>query len=90
MAGTRISLDGVICAFKKGASPESILEAFPRIGSLEEVHGAIAFYLDNKEAVEAYLRDQERLWQDVADRQPALPESLAEKLRQARDKAVPR
>jgi len=84
VAGTRISLDSVVLPFKDGASPESILKSLPLIGSLESVYGAITFYLANKEAVEAYLCEQEQLSKELAAKQRPLPDSLAEKLRQAR------
>ena len=84
IAGTRISLDSVILPFKDGASPESILKSLPLIGPLEKVYGAITFYLANKETVEAYLCEQEQLSKELASQQRPLPDSLAEKLRQAR------
>jgi uncharacterized protein (DUF433 family) len=84
VAGTRISLESVILPFKDGASPESILKSLPLIGSLEKVYGAITFYLANKEAVEAYLHEQEQMAKESAEKQAPLPERLAEKLRQAR------
>jgi uncharacterized protein (DUF433 family) len=88
VAGTRISLDGVVHRFKNGASPESILRSFPLIGSLEKVYGAITFYLANKDDVEAYLRDQERLSRELAANQPPLSETLAKKLRNAGEGAL--
>jgi uncharacterized protein (DUF433 family) len=90
ITGTRISLDSVVYPFKNGASPESILLSFPQIGALEKVYGAITFYLANKESVEAYLRDQERLANEIEGNQSPLPESLAAKLRRAREEALPR
>src|SRR5712692_10883715 len=54
VAGTRVSLDSVIYAFLRGESPEGIAESFPAI-SLEQVYGAITFYLGNREAIDAYL-----------------------------------
>jgi len=90
IAGTRISLDSVIHPFKNGASPEGIMRSFPMIGSLEKVYGAITFYLANKEAVEAYLCDQERLSQELAAKQPPLPESLSKKLNRTREEVLPR
>jgi len=86
VAGTRISLDSVVYPFQNGASPESIFRSFPPIGSLENVYGAITFYLAHKDVVEAYLRDQERLSQQLAAQQTPLPESLAKKLQRVREK----
>ena len=65
----------MVHAFKSGISPESILRSFPLIGSLENVYGAITFYLANKEVVEEYLAEQERLSQELAAKQTPLPES---------------
>lgn len=56
--GTRISLDSVVYAFGKGLSPESIVQSFPLL-TLEQVYGAIAFYLANRAQIDAYLRAEE-------------------------------
>ena len=90
IAGTRISLDSIVHPFKNGASPEGLLRSFPLIGSLEKVYGAITFYLANREAIEAYLSDQERLSEELAAKQPPLPESLSKKLNRTREEALPR
>src|SRR5436305_14562557 len=52
--GTRVSLDTIIYFFKEGETPESIARRFPTV-SLANVHYAIAYYLDHKGEVEAYL-----------------------------------
>jgi uncharacterized protein (DUF433 family) len=90
LVGSRIGLDAIVYPFKQGASPESLLQSFPTVGSLEKVYGAITFYLANKELVEAYLADQERLWDDVRRSQPPRPGSLAERLEKARRELVSR
>jgi uncharacterized protein (DUF433 family) len=56
--GTRISLDSVVYAFRSGLSPESIVQSFPLL-TLEQVYGAIAFYLSNRAEVDAYLVAEE-------------------------------
>jgi uncharacterized protein (DUF433 family) len=58
VAGTRISLDSVVYAFQKGVSPESIVQSFPLL-TLEQVYGAIAFYLANRAEIDAYLAAEE-------------------------------
>lgn len=55
ITGSRVSLDSIIFAFQRGASPESIQRSFPTI-SLEEVYGAIAFYLANQREIDEYLK----------------------------------
>lgn len=52
--GKRISLDSVVYEFRNGAAPESILRSFPLL-TLEEIYGAITFYLSNQEQIDAYL-----------------------------------
>lgn len=56
--GTRISLDSIVYAFQKGLSPESIVQSFPLL-TLEQVYGAITFYLANRAEIDAYLTAEE-------------------------------
>jgi len=53
--GTRISLDSIAYAFQQGLSPESIVQSFPLL-TLEQVYGAIGFYLANRAGIDAYVR----------------------------------
>ena len=55
VAGTRVSLDSVVYAFRRGASPESIQRSFPLL-TLEQVYGAITFYLARQSEIDTYLR----------------------------------
>ena len=54
VAGTRVSLDSIVYAFRRGAAPESIKRSFPVL-SLEEIYGSITFYLANEQEIDAYL-----------------------------------
>jgi uncharacterized protein (DUF433 family) len=56
--GTRISLDSLVYSFRKGLSPESIVQSFPLL-TLEQVYGAITFYLANRAEIDAYLTSEE-------------------------------
>lgn len=85
LAGSRVSLDSVVTAFQRGATPESILRSFPAIGSLVKVYGALTFYLENQAAIEAWLREQDALAARL-DTSP-VPEAMAERLRAAREAA---
>ncbi|MBD2770883.1 DUF433 domain-containing protein [Iningainema tapete] len=58
IANTRISLDSIVYAFRNGISPESIVQSFPLL-TLEQVYGAIAFYLANRNEIDAYLAAEE-------------------------------
>ena len=56
--GSRVSLEVIIRQFKQGATAEQLLEDFPSL-TLRDIYGAIYYYLDNTEAVEDYMRQQE-------------------------------
>ena len=55
ITGTRVSLDSVVYAFLHGSSPESIVDCFPAL-TLEQVYGAITYYLAHQADVDAYLK----------------------------------
>jgi uncharacterized protein (DUF433 family) len=75
IVGSRVSLDSVVYAFLRGESPEGIVESFPALG-LEQVFGAVTFYLANREKIDAYLRDAKtefaRMRDEARRRRPAL------------------
>jgi uncharacterized protein (DUF433 family) len=83
LIGSRVSLDSVVYCFLDGASPESIVDDFPTL-SLEQVYGAITFYLANRAAIDAYLTETEKLWDERRKNQPPLPPALRERLERAR------
>jgi uncharacterized protein (DUF433 family) len=58
LVGSRVSLDSVVYSFRDNRSPERIVQSFPTL-SLEQVYGAIAFYLANREIVDVYLEEGE-------------------------------
>ena len=66
VAGTRISLDSIVHAFRRGESPETICQNF-EVLPLEEVYGAIAYYMKSsgeghRPAVETEITEK-RQWQ---------------------------
>jgi uncharacterized protein (DUF433 family) len=77
--GTRISLDSIVYSFLNGESPESIAQNFPLL-SLEQVYGAVTFYLANREMVNAYLQEGEaefqKLQQSLREKNPLLYQKL--------------
>jgi uncharacterized protein (DUF433 family) len=54
VSGSRVSLDSIVYAFLAGQTAESIAQSFPVL-TLEQVYGAIAFYLSDGESIDAYL-----------------------------------
>ena len=79
--GSRVSLDSVVYAFLRGDSPEGIADSFPGL-NLEQIFGALAYYVANREAVDDYLlavRDEFEIERQRARREnPALYAKLAE------------
>lgn len=55
IANSRGSLDTIVYSFLDGQSPESIAQSLPAL-TLEQVYGAIAFYLAHQPEVETYLK----------------------------------
>jgi uncharacterized protein (DUF433 family) len=84
VAGTRVSLDSLIYLFREGVSAESMVESYPAL-TLEQVHGALAFYLTNQKELDAYLAEGQRdaEWQRRQSRETNA--DLIAKLRRARD-----
>lgn len=83
VAGSRVSLDSVVIAFLSGQSPESIAESFPTL-SLEQVYGAITFYLANQQEVDAYLKEGEEKFEAIRQAAREANPVLYKKLEEAR------
>ena len=58
IADSRVSLDSIAHHYKLGASAEQIAQKFPAL-DLADIYATIAYYLNNEEAIEEYLRQQE-------------------------------
>ena len=56
--GTRVSLDTVIYYFNHGETAETIVDCFSTL-NLTDVRAVLAFYLENRLAVEAYVGERE-------------------------------
>lgn len=71
IGSSRVTLDTVVHEFRGGATAEQIQDDFPTL-SLREIYGAISYYLEHEEQVEAYLRkrDQEadQIRREIEDR----------------------
>jgi uncharacterized protein (DUF433 family) len=86
VAGTRVSLDSIVYAFRRGAAPESIQRSFPSL-TLEEVYGAIAFYLANQQEVDQYLVEDEQEFEKLRQASRAAHPEWYEKMERARKEA---
>lgn len=80
VGGTRVSLDSVVYGFQSGASPECIQKSYPAL-TLEQVYGAIAYYLANQQTIDQYLiegeKEFEKLQQTSLERYPEWYEKMA-------------
>jgi uncharacterized protein (DUF433 family) len=83
VAGTRVALDSVIYAFLRGSAPESIAQSFPVL-RLEEVYGAIAFYLANQFEVDEMLAASNREFEVLRKQTREANPGLCKKLEEAR------
>ena len=54
VAGTRVTLDTLIGAFKRGATPEEIAQDYSAV-SLPDVYAVITYYLRHRSDVDEYL-----------------------------------
>src|SRR5712691_5592989 len=55
VTGSRVTLDTVVGAFRKGATAEQIQDSFPSL-SLQQVYAVIAYYLEHQTEVDSYLK----------------------------------
>lgn len=83
IADTRVSLDSVVYAFRRGAAPESIQRSFPSL-TLEQVYGAIAFYLSRRAEIDQYLVEGEKEFEKLREASRKANPELYEKLERAR------
>ncbi len=81
LAGTRVSLDSVVQAFRTGATPEEICQDFPSL-TLARVYAAIAYYLEHRDQIDAYLRDQQQAAAQLHQTLNARHEAFLTELRQ--------
>jgi uncharacterized protein (DUF433 family) len=77
---TRVSLDSVVYAFRQGHAPETIRQLCSTL-SLEEVYGALAFYLANREEEDRYLERQQQAWDQLRQKADLQPPGVVERLR---------
>jgi uncharacterized protein (DUF433 family) len=88
LAGTRIGLDVVVYDFRDGRSADAIFEAYPLIGSLTKVYGAITFILEHPAEIEAYLEEQDRRYEEFKAQHPLTPDMIDRFERAKRERSL--
>jgi len=88
LIGSRVPLAHIVREFQLGESPEAIRSHYSTL-SLEQVYGAITFYLGHKSEVEDDMAARERVEDEFTRTHPA-PPHLKEKLERARQQLLAR
>ena len=86
VAGTRVSLDSLVYLFREGLSAEGMVESYPAL-SLEEVHGALAYYLGQQTEIDAYLAEGQRAAESQHSQSRQTNADLIAKLRRERNES---
>jgi uncharacterized protein (DUF433 family) len=88
VAESRVSLDSIVYGFQQGESPETIAKNFPTL-TLEQVYGAVAFYLSHQSEIDDYIKqgevEYEAARQKEREADPEFYEKMKQKLSQARE-----
>jgi len=84
IVGSRISLDSVVYGFLNGESPETIRDNFPTL-TLEQVYGAIAFYLRHQSEIDTYLARKEEAYEAARRSQTHVSGELGSRMEHARE-----
>lgn len=77
ISGSRVSLASIVYAFLNGQTAESIAQSFPTL-SLEQVYGAITYYLAHRSEIDAYLRETDRTYEAQRAADPMFYKKLAD------------
>jgi uncharacterized protein (DUF433 family) len=83
IGNTRVSLDSLVYLFREGMSPESMVESYPSL-TLEQVHGALAFYLGNQKEVDTHLAQAQFTAQREHDHSRTTNAELIARIQRAR------
>ncbi len=76
IAGTRIRVQDVVIRTELGESPDEIVKAYPHL-TLADIHAALAYYYDNRAAIDEQIREGEVLAAQVKNKsRPGLLDQL--------------
>lgn len=87
--GSRVSLDSIVYAFRHGDSPETIRDHFPTL-TLDQVYGAIAYYLAHQAQIDVYVQRGEELFEQARRAQGPISADLRARLDKAREELARR
>jgi len=89
LIGSRVPLAIIVHDFQNGDTPEAIQSNFSTL-TLEQVYGAITFYLANREEVEKDLAGRRRVEEEFMKAHPNPPGLKQRLLERARERMASR
>jgi uncharacterized protein (DUF433 family) len=89
IGNSRVMLDSIVAGFAQGHSPETLQQQYPTL-SLEEVYGAITYYLAHPDEVHTYLKRQDELWEAWRAKTATRSSPVVERLRALRASEAPK
>ena len=69
LIGTRSKVRQGVMDMQNGMSPEQIHEAYPHL-SMAQIHAALAYYYDHKEAIDAEIEEGRRYVEEMRAKNP--------------------
>lgn len=82
VGASRVSLDSVVYAYRRGACPEEIVQSFPSL-DLTDTYAAVTFYRRRTEEVDTLLLDNQakaNVMREKIEREFPMPAALRAKL----------
>ena len=89
IGNSRVMLDSIVAGFEQGHSPETLQQQYPTL-SLEEVYGAITYYLAHMDEVHTYFERQDEQWEAWRAKSATRSSPVVERLRALRASEAPK
>lgn len=89
IVGSRVPIDRIVWEYWNGEDPQCIQSHYPTL-TLQEVEGAIAFYLNHKDEVDKVIQENKRGEEEWIAAHPTPPEIKAKYDRLRREMALRR
>ena len=82
IVGSRVPIDRIVWEYRNGEDPEAIQSHYPTL-NLDQVNGAITFYVNHKDEVEQVI-DERRRAEDAYTAAHLTPPDIKEKFERMR------
>jgi uncharacterized protein (DUF433 family) len=79
VTGSRVTLDSLIHSYWNGESNETMVVSFPTL-TLQQVELALAYYLQHREELDAYMKEQEKRWSEFEQESKVRNRDLIERI----------